>query len=86
MHIAKKQSNLSGRRFRAIKRVRAKILGTPQRPRLAVFRSLTSMSGQMIDDTTQTTLVGVYGHELKGKKMTKTESAKALGKMLGLVW
>lgn len=38
-------------------RVRAKISGTPLRPRLSVFRSLKHISAQLIDDTTGTTLI-----------------------------
>ena len=85
MHLRKKQSTISGRRVRAVNRVRAKILGTSLRPRLAVFRSLTAISAQLIDDNAQSTILGVYGHELPGKnkKMNKTETAQALGELLG---
>jgi large subunit ribosomal protein L18 len=41
------------------RRVRKKISGTPEKPRLAVFRSLRHISGQVIDDTTGQTLVSV---------------------------
>ena len=43
-------------RLRRRKRVRAKVVGTPARPRLAVFRSNRYLSAQLIDDTTGTTL------------------------------
>ncbi len=46
-------------RLRRHARVRARVTGTPTRPRLAVFRSLKGMYGQLIDDTRSVTLVGV---------------------------
>ena len=44
-------------RLRRKKRVRKKVKGTPERPRLCVFRSLKHIYAQIIDDTTSTTLV-----------------------------
>lgn len=68
-----------------IKRVRAKISGTADRPRLAVFRSLAHIQAQIIDDTSGRTLVALrdvdLGKEAEGKK--KAEIAHVLGKMLG---
>lgn len=59
-------------------RVRAKLNGTESRPRLVVFRSLSSIYAQLIDDTKGKTIVSE--HDLKtNEKMTKTESAKAVG-------
>lgn len=68
------------------KRVRAKISGTSERPRLNVFRSLTSIYAQVIDDTKGVTLVSASSREkelaesLKGK--TKTEQAKIVGEVI----
>ena len=45
------------KRLRRIKRVRGKVFGTAERPRLAVFRSLKHTYAQIIDDSTGTTLV-----------------------------
>jgi large subunit ribosomal protein L18 len=39
------------RRHKISKRIRGKVLGTPERPRLAVFRSNTEIYAQLIDDT-----------------------------------
>jgi len=44
-------------RLRRKKRVRKKVKGTPERPRLCVFRSLKHIYAQIIDDATSTTLV-----------------------------
>lgn len=58
-------------------RVRAKVEGTEQRPRLIVFRSLLHTSAQLIDDTTGKVLAGAS--DVKAKKGTKTERAKTVG-------
>ncbi len=44
-------------RWRIHKRIRGKVLGTPERPRLAVFRSLSHIYAQIVDDTQGQTLV-----------------------------
>jgi large subunit ribosomal protein L18 len=58
-------------------RIRSKISGTAARPRLCVYRSLTSVYAQLIDDEAGVTLVSV--NDLKSRKGTKTESAKQIG-------
>ncbi len=58
------------------KRLRAKIVGTATRPRLAVFRSNTAIYAQIIDDTTQKTLATVDSRKEKG---TGVEKAKVVG-------
>ncbi len=70
---------------RRIARVRAKVKGAPERPRLAVHRSLSHISAQIIDDTTGQTLVAARDLEIPadgraGKK--KTEVASLVGKLL----
>jgi large subunit ribosomal protein L18 len=62
------------------RRVRAKINGTAQKPRLSVFRSNTHIYGQLIDDVNGVTLASAS--DLKSKKGNKTESATAVGKAL----
>jgi large subunit ribosomal protein L18 len=59
-------------------RVRAKISGTAERPRLAVFRSLSNNYAQLIDDTRGVTLVSASDIKMTGKG-TKTEKAKKVG-------
>ena len=67
-------------RIKRHKRVRAKISGTPERPRLNVFRSETNIYAQIIDDTKGITLVSASslekGFECDG---TKTDAAKKVG-------
>ena len=53
--VKKLDSNAA--RLKRHKRVRAKISGTPERPRLNVFRSAKHIYAQIIDDVTGTTLV-----------------------------
>ena len=62
-------------------RVRSVVSGTKARPRLSVFRSLSHMSVQLIDDTTGKTLASATTRGTKHKG-TKTERALALGKEL----
>lgn len=72
MSIAK-QAKMERRK----RRIRAKISGTSQCPRLSVFRSLTHIYAQVIDDENSKTLVSVS--DVKMKKGTKTEAAKEVG-------
>lgn len=58
------------------KRIRARVKGTAARPRLSVFRSLTRLSVQLIDDTTGKTLVSASTVEAKAK-LSKEGAAKA---------
>jgi large subunit ribosomal protein L18 len=58
------------------KRLRAKIVGTATRPRLAVFRSNTAIYAQLIDDTAEKTLASVDSRKEKG---TGVEKAKVVG-------
>jgi len=65
------------------KRIRAKILGTSSRPRLAVFRSSKYIYAQLIDDENHRTLVSAADLEIKiDKKMTKAEKAHLVGELL----
>ena len=52
-----KRPNTNAQRLKRHKRVRSKISGTPERPRLNVFRSETNISAQIIDDVAGKTLV-----------------------------
>lgn len=59
------------------KRIRARVTGTAERPRLAVYRSNTAIYAQIIDDTTSTTLAAADTRKLAGK--TLTERSVTLG-------
>ncbi|MFA6459584.1 MAG: 50S ribosomal protein L18 [Candidatus Paceibacterota bacterium] len=58
-------------------RVRAKISGTPERPRLSVFKSHTTIYAQIIDDTKGFTIASFNSNKAKGK--TPVEKAKEVG-------
>ena len=69
-------------RIRRHRRVRKKVLGTAERPRLAVFRSNKHIYAQAIDDDAGTTLVflGTLAPDLRKQKLTANlAGAKALG-------
>jgi large subunit ribosomal protein L18 len=76
-------------RARRHRRIRKKVAGTPLRPRLVVYRSLRHVEGQVVDDETGRTLVGVSSlapeiRDAKGEDAkTKVARAKATGKLLG---
>jgi large subunit ribosomal protein L18 len=64
-------------RIRRHARVRSRISGTAERPRLAVFKSNRFVSVQVIDDVKGTTLATAHGREFKG---ALTKQAAAVGK------
>ena len=74
--ITKKLSQI---RYRRVVRTRTKINGTAERPRLSVFRSNSTISAQLIDDTTGRTLVAASSRELGKAKKNKSESALLVG-------
>lgn len=61
------------------KRVRAKVEGTTERPRLSVHISHTHVSAQIIDDSKQTTLVSATSVGQKNLSANLTERAKVVG-------
>jgi len=62
------------------RRIRARVAGTAQRPRLAVFRSSTAIYAQAIDDEKGVTIAAA--NDLKIKKGTKCERAVEVGKKI----
>lgn len=64
------------------KRNRSKLFGTPERPRLAVFRSNRYTYAQLIDDSKGHTLASASVKELPAKKQNKVSQAEALGQLL----
>jgi large subunit ribosomal protein L18 len=69
-------------RERRHRRVRGKVSGTAERPRLAVFRSNRGVFAQLVDDGSGRTLAGASWVGLKGFKGDKSEQAKEVGKQL----
>lgn len=73
----------SAARIRRHARVRKSIVGTSERPRLSVFRSVTEIYAQVIDDQAGQTIVSASSidNELrkKMKGLNKTEQAKLVG-------
>ena len=70
-------------RQRRHRRIRGKIAGTAERPRLAVYRSNKGISAQLVDDETGRTLAAASWLGLKKSvKGTKTEQAAEVGKLL----
>ncbi|HAI98990.1 TPA: 50S ribosomal protein L18 [Candidatus Peribacteria bacterium] len=68
------------RRLIRKRRVRAKVSGTSARPRLAVYRSLTRLTVQIIDDTVGKTLLAASTKEVKSKPNVK--GAAKLGEFI----
>ncbi|MCI9292318.1 MAG: 50S ribosomal protein L18 [Erysipelotrichaceae bacterium] len=69
-------------RLRRHARVRAKVSGTPERPRLNVFRSNAHIHAQIIDDVNQTTLVAASSVSLKIANGGNVEAAKQVGEAI----
>ena len=65
------------------RRVRKKVFGTPERPRLCVYKSLRHIYAQLIDDTTGRTIVSVSTRDpsFNGTGGCNIESAKRVGKL-----
>ena len=79
--VKRTDSNLQ--RLKRHKRVRSKISGTPERPRLAVYRSNANISAQVIDDVNGVTLVSASSYEkaFEGAGSNK-EAARKVGNTL----
>ena len=69
-------------RERRHRRVRGKIGGTAERPRLVVFRSNRGIEAQLVDDLEGKTLAAANWLQLKKFKGSKTEQAAEVGKLL----
>ena len=69
-------------RLRRHRRVRGKVSGTAERPRLVVFRSNRGIFAQLVDDEARRTLASASWLGQRSFKGTKTEQAAAVGKTL----
>jgi large subunit ribosomal protein L18 len=70
------------RRLRRRRRVRAKVHGSAQRPRLSVFRSNRGIQAQLIDDVQGHTVAAVNWVEADLKSLARMEQAKRAGELL----
>ena len=69
-------------RLRRRRRVRAKVRGTAERPRLSVFRSNRGIQAQVIDDVAGHTLAAVNWSEDDLKSLKSMDQAKRAGELL----
>src|ERR1700744_6614370 len=70
------------RRLRRRRRVRARVTGTAERPRLSVYRSNKGVFAQLIDDRAGHTLAAVNWIEPDLKSLTASDQAKRAGELL----
>ena len=79
--VSKKDKNLA--RLKRHTRVRGKISGTAERPRLAVYRSNAHISAQVIDDVAGVTLAAASTYEARFEGIgSNKEAAKKIGKLV----
>ena len=70
------------RRLKRRRRVRAKITGTADRPRISVFRSNRGLSAQLIDDVSGRTLAAVAWYEPELRSLKKSDCTARAGALL----
>ena len=78
-----KKADKNAKRLQRHKRVRRKVVGTPQRPRLCVFRSSNNIYAQIIDDTNRVTLVAASSLDEAVKGAVNHTGNKEAAKMVG---
>ncbi|MEW6635945.1 MAG: 50S ribosomal protein L18 [Actinomycetota bacterium] len=77
MAVIEKRAHRERRR----RRVRRKVFGTPERPRLSVYRSNVHIYAQLIDDEAGHTLVAADSREV-GEAESRTEAARKVGELV----
>jgi large subunit ribosomal protein L18 len=70
------------KRQRRHTKIRVKICGSKDKPRLCVFRSINHIYAQLIDDNDGKVLISTSDKEVKKTKTNKTEVAKEVGKLI----
>ena len=85
MDIANQHRLVQTRRLRRQRHVRNRLSGTPERPRLAVFRSSKHIYAQMVNDQTGTTLVAASTMEPDIKAQVKYGGNKAAAVVVGRI-
>jgi large subunit ribosomal protein L18 len=83
VNTANHQRLVQTRRLRRQRHVRNRLSGTPERPRLAVFRSSKHIYAQMINDQTGTTLIAASTMEPEIKSQVKYGGNKAAATVVG---
>ncbi|MCH2022028.1 MAG: 50S ribosomal protein L18 [Saprospiraceae bacterium] len=73
-------TKILNRRKKVHKRIRKTLAGTATKPRLSVFRSNKGIYAQIVDDSSQSTIVAASYKEIEGK--TKIEQANAVGQLI----
>ena len=79
------KASRNANRLERHKRVRKKVFGTPERPRMCVFRSLNNISVQIIDDTKGHTLVAASSLDKDVKEKVPYGGNKDAAKIVGEV-
>ena len=69
-------------RLRRRRRVRAKVRGTAERPRISVFRSNRGIAAQLIDDDSGKTIAAASWTEADLRKVARADQAKKVGELL----
>ena len=71
-------------RARRRRRIRKKILGTPDRPRLSVFRSNKNIYAQLVDDVNEITIAGTSSMDprVRDEEVIGTDQARRVGEIL----
>ena len=82
MSLATKPVN----RLRRRRRVRAKVRGTAERPRISVFRSNRGIGAQLIDDERGHTVAAASWVEAGVRDLGRMEQAERIGRLLAEVW
>src|SRR5258708_35142998 len=70
------------RRLKRRRRVRAKVIGAAERPRISVFRSNRGISAQLIDDANGRTLAAVNWTEAELRALPRLDQARRVGALL----
>jgi len=70
------------RRLRRRRRVRAKVNGTAERPRISVFRSNRGIAAQLVDDVAGATLAAVQWTEAELRELPRSEQSSKAGELL----
>jgi large subunit ribosomal protein L18 len=85
VNISNQQKLVQTRRLRRQRRVRNRMFGTPERPRLTVFRSSKHIYAQMVNDQTGSTLVSASTLDPEIRKELKYGGNKAAAVIVGRV-